>query len=149
MEEVLQRKMWPFRAACCSDVLSKCNMDLAERLVRWHVARTELRNSDVKFRTGDLLSPHHINDLEAFSIIMELRRRSRSTKHLNCIYLLLVDPQVAIGVFTKTRSSSRLFQGAEPGPRARQQTRPGRAAARPWSSRASAGRRGSRSPPTP
>ena len=52
----------------------------------------------------------HINELESLAILMELRRRSRSTKNFDCTYLHLVDSQVAIGVFTKKRSSSRLLQ---------------------------------------
>ena len=112
-------------------------MEHAERLVRWCVARTDLRGSDVRLCSGDLVRPHHvsrqssephlwrwrttmswawkrsdahINELESLAVLMELRRRSRSTRNFDCTYLHLVDSQVAIGVFSKRRSSSRLLQ---------------------------------------
>ena len=55
-------------------------------------------------------SDAHINELESLAVLMELRRRSRSTRNFDCTYLHLVDSQVAIGVCTKKRSSSRLLQ---------------------------------------
>ena len=115
----------------------QASMSLAERVVRWYVSRTDLRGSDVRLCEGELLKPHHvsrqssephmwrwrttmswawkranahINELEALAVLMELRRRSRSTRNFDCTYLHLCDSQVAIGVFTKRRSSSRLLQ---------------------------------------
>ena len=52
----------------------------------------------------------HIHELESLAILMELRRRTRSIRNVDCTYLHLVDSQFAIGVFTKKRSSSCLFQ---------------------------------------
>ena len=52
----------------------------------------------------------HINVLEAIAVLVEINRRARSTANFHTTYLHLVDSQVALGVFTKERSSSRMLQ---------------------------------------
>ena len=55
-------------------------------------------------------SGSHINELESQAILMELRARSRKVANFSTLYLHLVDSQVALGIFTKKRTSSRLLQ---------------------------------------
>ena len=55
-------------------------------------------------------SGSHINELESQAILMELRARSRKVANFSTVYLHLVDSQVALGIFTKKRTSSRLLQ---------------------------------------
>ena len=52
----------------------------------------------------------HINVLESVAVLVELKRRARAVTNFHSTYLHLVDSQVAIGVFTKKRSSSRMLQ---------------------------------------
>ena len=113
------------------------NMALAERLHRWLLARVDGRGSDVRICSGELVQPNrvtrqsskadwwtwrttmawtwqrqgsHINELESLAILAELKARTRNAKNFSMAYVHLVDSQVALGIFTKRRTSSRLLQ---------------------------------------
>ena len=113
------------------------NMSLAERLHRWLLARVDARGSDVRICSGELLQPNrvsrqssradwwswrttmawtwqragaHINELEALAIVAELKARTRNSRSFNTVYIHLVDSQVALGIFTKKRTSSNTLQ---------------------------------------
>ena len=125
------------RNSCEAPMPRSSTVHLAESLTRWFLARTEARWSDVRLCTGELLQPlrisrqsvdpglwrwrtsmaycwkrsgSHINELESQAILMELRARSRKVANFSTVYLHLVDPQVALSIFTKNRTSSRLLQ---------------------------------------
>ena len=125
------------RNSCEAPMPRSSTVHLAESLTRWFLARTDARGSDVRLCTGELLQPRrisrqsvdpslwrwrtsvaycwkrsgsHINELESQAILMELRARSRKVANFSTVYLHLVDSQVALGIFTKKRTSSRLLQ---------------------------------------
>ena len=103
-----------------------------QRLVAWHLAQVGSRGSDVRLTTGQLSQPSriryqnidvrlwtwkvvrgfrwkreaHINELEARAGLADLRRRTRSKRHIGSKYLHLYDSQVCLGVMTKKRSSA-------------------------------------------
>ena len=120
-----------------SGVPLRWEASLPARLSRWLLARVDARGSDIRLCTGELLKPHrvsreavnprlwrwraqmswtwrradaHINELEAIAVLVQLKARARSTGNFNTVFLHLVDSQVALGVFMKRRSSSRLLQ---------------------------------------
>ena len=110
---------------------------LPARLSRWLLARVDARGSDIRLCTGELMKPHrvsreginprlwrwrsqmswawrradaHINELESIAVLVQLKAPARKSGNFNTVFLHLVDSQVALGVFMKRRSSSRLLQ---------------------------------------
>ena len=110
---------------------------LPARLSRWLLARVDARGSDIRLCTGELMKPHrvlreginprlwhwrsqmswawrradaHINELKSIAVLVQLKARARKSGNFNTVFLHLVDSQVALGVFMKRRSSSRLLQ---------------------------------------
>ena len=125
------------QAQCWGGVPLRWEASLPERLSRWLLSRVDARGSDIRLCTGELLKPHrvsrqacnphlwrwraqmswtwrradaHINELEAIAVLVQLKARARSIGGFNTVFLHLVDSQVALGVFMKRRSSSRLLQ---------------------------------------
>ena len=110
--------------------------DLELRLVNELMRRADARGSDVKLTTGEMMKPSrisrlavqsgwwrwktafgfawkhdggHINLLEMLAALSELKRRTRQLAGIGSRYLHLLDSQVALGVLTKKRSSSRIL----------------------------------------
>ena len=115
----------------------RSELGLAEQLTRWYLSRVDSRGSDVRLVTGELSKPHrvsrqsvhagywrwrtsmawawrrkgsHINELESIAILLQMKAKARKPSNFGTVYLHLVDSQVAIGIFTKKRSSSRVLQ---------------------------------------
>ena len=52
----------------------------------------------------------HIKELESIAVSCQLKARFRNVGNFNTVFLHLVDSQVALGIFMKRRTSSKLLQ---------------------------------------
>ena len=52
----------------------------------------------------------YVNEMESLAILAELKARSRIARYFNTVYVHLVDSQLALGLFTKRRTSLNILQ---------------------------------------